>query len=154
MAADVSFICFIKSNDSNWETFEFTMGDIFVRELNKFIKSDSVDAAKAFFNLEALKTAKAFSFYTMSESTARWALGEKRKLNDFFEYKKSSKSAFTLKIVAVSSGFTWIVECRECQPVQTLLAPTPSGVMQFYSVKYSEALIDKLASHPGIRKSI
>lgn len=151
MSAQVTFYGFIKAQDTDWETFDFVMSDIYVKELGKWLKADSVDSAKAFFNLETLKSAKDFSFYTMSESTARWAVGEKRILNDFFQYKKSSKSLFNLKIIASSSDFTTIIKCSDCQPLQVLLAPTPAGTMQSYSIKYKTALFEKFASSPGVK---
>ncbi len=151
MSAQVTFYSFIKAQDTNWETFEFVMGDIYVKELGKWLKADSVDAPKTFFNLEILKSAKDFSFYTTSESTARWAAGKTRILNDFFQYKNSSQSLFTLKIIAMSSSFSSIIECRDCQPLQFLLAPTPVGTVQSYSIKYKSAVIEKLASSPGMK---
>ena len=151
MAADVTFYGFIRAQDTDWETFEFVLSDIYISELNKWLKADSPDAGKAFFNLEALKTGKSFAFYTSSESNARWALGEKRKLSDFFEYKKSTSSVFRFKLIAASAGFSAIVEFRDFEPVQTLLLTTPTGVIQSYVVKYKDARIEKLASHPGMK---
>lgn len=143
MNTTVNFNCFIKVQDTNWETFEFRMSDIYISELNKWIKADSPDDAKAFFNLDVLKTVRSFAFYTTSESTARWALTEKRILKDFFEYKKAGHK-FKLKIVAVSNSLNWIVECVDCQPVQSVVLPTPFGTMQSYVLKYTNALIQKL----------
>ncbi len=152
MSARVTFYGFMKSMDTDGETFEFVMGDIYVREFGKWLKADSVDARKTFFNLEVLKSAKVFSFYTMSESNARWALDKKKQnLNDFFQYKKTTKNLFTLKIIAMSSSFTSIVECRDCEPMNVLLGLTPMGTMQSYSIKYKSALIEKLASSPGVK---
>lgn len=146
MNTTVTFDCFIKAQDTDWETFDFRMSDIYVSELNRWLKADSPDDAKAFFNLEILKTVRSFAFYTTSENTARWAAGKKRTLKDFFDYKKSG-SAFTLKIVAAASGFTWIIELRRCQPTGSMLMPTPIGTVQSYSVKYTDALIVKHTAH-------
>ncbi|HQU82483.1 MAG TPA: hypothetical protein PKY59_05135 [Pyrinomonadaceae bacterium] len=146
MSANVTFDCFIKAKDTNWETFDFRMSDIYVSDLNKWIKADSQDDAKAFFNLEVLKTVRSFAFYTTSEHSARWSLKKKLTLKDFFDYKKSG-SAFTLKIVAASNAFTWIIELRDCQPTASMLAPTPYGNVQAYSVKYANAVIVKHTVH-------
>lgn len=59
------------------------MSDIYISELNKWLNADSPDDAKAFFNLETLRTVRSFAFYTTSKNTARWAVGEKRMLKDF-----------------------------------------------------------------------
>jgi hypothetical protein len=146
MSANVTFDCFIKAQDTNWETFDFRMSDIYVSELNKWLKADSPDDAKAFFNLEILKTVRSFAFYTTSANTARWAAGEKQTLKNFFDYKKSG-AMFMLKIVAASGGFTWIIELRDCQPTGSMLLPTPIGTVQAYSVKYTGAQIVKHAAH-------
>lgn len=150
MNAQVTFYSLIKAADTNWESFEFVMGDIYVRELGKWLKADSPDDGKTFFNLDVLKSVKEFGFYTMSESTARWAAGKKQILNDFFQYKKP-KSLFSLKIIAMSNNFNSIVECRDCEPGQVLLAPTPAGTVQSYTIKYKTALIEKLASSPAVK---
>jgi len=144
MGAQVKFYCFMKANDTNWETFEFEMDDIYVSELNKWLKADSPDASKTFFNLEMLKSIKRFGFYTASESNARWALNERQILNDFFQYKKNH-AVFTLKIVAASSNFSWIIKCSDCEPVQAMLMKTPVGTMQSYVIKYKDANIERLA---------
>jgi hypothetical protein len=93
--------------------------------------------AKAFFNLEVLKTARSFSFYTTSRSKA---------LKDFFDYKKPGH-AFKLTIIALASNLGAIIECRDCQPVSSMLTSTPIGTMQAYTLKYADVKYEKLAAY-------
>lgn len=149
MSAEVNFNCFIKAQDTDWENFQFRMSDIYVSELNKWLKADSVDDAKMFFNLEILKSVKSFGFYTKSVSNERWSAGKEQILNDFFKYKKSGK--FRLKIIAISSSFAAIVTCRDCQPTASLIAPTPVGQVQSYTLRYESAVIEKMAAMPALK---
>jgi hypothetical protein len=102
--------------------------------------------AKAFFNLEVLKTARSFSFYTTSRSKARWSLQENVTLKDFFDYKKPGH-AFKLTIIALASNLGAIIECRDCQPVSSMLTSTPIGTMQAYTLKYADVKYEKLAAY-------
>lgn len=144
MGAEVNFYGFMKANDTNWETFDFEMDDIYVSELNKWLKADSPDASKTFFNLEILRNIKSFGFYTSYKHEARWAAGKEQILNDFFNYKKN-RAVFTLKIVASSSKFTSIIKCTDCEPVNSMLMKTPGGTMQSYVVKYGNAIFERVA---------
>lgn len=144
MSAEVNFYGFMKANDTDWETFDFEMDDIYVSELNKWLKADSPDAAKAFFNLEILRSVKSFGFYTSYQHEARWAAGKEQMLKDFFDYKKN-RAVFTLKIIAAASDFTSIIKCTDCEPVNSMLTKTPGGTMQSYVVKYKAAIFERVA---------
>jgi hypothetical protein len=144
MGAQVNFYGFIKANDTNWETFDFEMDDIYVGELSKWLKADSPDASKTFFDLEILRNIKSFGFYTSDQNKARWAAGKEQMLNDFFQYKKS-RAVFTLKIIAASSNFTSIIKCTDCEPMNSMLMKTPIGTMQSYIIKYKDAIFERVA---------
>jgi len=150
MSSSVSFYGFIISEGADKEGYQFEIGDIYIKQRNKWLKADSSNVSKLYSNMDDLKAVKGFGFYTKTEqNNSRAAFRGTRFLKDAVENRLSGQKGFTLKIIAVTGDYGVVARCSDCELAQSALMPSPIGTIQSYEIKYKDALIEKLAGASG-----
>lgn len=120
------------------ESYHFEILDIYLPQKSKWLKEDSFAASKLFTNMELLKAAKRFVLGTTSGSAGRT-----------FKDVAASNKVFHVRIAAFVAKYMLEVLCYDCELMQALLAPTPTGTAQAYEIKFSDAVIKQIASSGG-----
>ena len=143
MNSHIKLYGFIVSGVKGEGGYEFEVGDIYLKQRTKSLKADSPDFPKLSSNIDFLKTAKNFVFYTKSENGSRYTALGVRFLKDFVENQSSGRRTFNLKIIAVIGGNSVIANFSGCELVQSMMMPTPIGTVQSYEIRFNDATVEK-----------
>lgn len=120
-----------------YSKFDFTIGDIYLKQKAMWLKDDSTDEGKFFINLQMLKTAKNFVFYTVGKYGGAM-LGME---NDILFRNEGTDKIFKLRIIASAGKTNVLADCENCEFVQSTVSPTPIGAIQCIEIKYGDVSI-------------
>ncbi len=118
------------------DSFHFACGEIYVR--GKPLIEPSTDPAKLSSNMEVLKAAKEFVFYTTSG-------GEGHYLNTIV----SKKATFPFWMKAIFINYELDLFLYDCELVGSFVLETPFGTPQSYGVRFKSAVIKTVAPSSG-----
>ena len=146
MSNNIKLYGFINTGVQGEGGYEFEFGDIYIKQANKWLKENSADFSKLVNSMDVLKAGKGFAFYTKSEDGSRYTSLGMRFLKDFLKNRSTPQSSFTLKIVAITGSNSLIVNCSDCELMQSMMMTTPIGTLQSYEFKFKTASVEKMAA--------
>ena len=120
------------------EPYYFDIGDIYLPQQNKWLKQDSFAASKLFTNMQILKAAGVFGFYTFSGTPGK-----------FLPDAVARSEEFRILITARIGSYGLKALCFECELIQSLHVATHVGTAQNYRIKFRGAHIEQWAESSG-----
>ena len=142
MSYEASFYGKLISQDATADSYDFEMDDIYVKQKNKRMKEDSFAASKLYTNMEILKAAGSFTFFTLSTVVRDF----------FYKEEREQHKTFRIYIDAFIGNYQLKVMCFDCEFVSSLVAETVGfGTFQLYDIKFADALIKQEYNPPAPR---